>query len=197
MNKRLSIQLSVGVIIIVALIVGGSFYFINKDNGENKKEEIKNFKWSFNGGELKDDNYAFTAKLPSELFIRDRRNEISNKEDFERIFLISNYKEKFNIENSPDDLILFEFIINKKEKCEERFEEDVESWKKEIDKLKVQNICEDEKCYIIPSLNSLIVGSYCYSLDGSVSIPDSPNLELMNKKLEIVKNFGKSLQFLK
>jgi len=46
MNKKLPIQLAVGIIIIVALIVGGSFYFINKkvdkiENGNVKREHVK------------------------------------------------------------------------------------------------------------------------------------------------------------
>jgi len=77
MNKRLPIQLAVGIIIIIALIIGGAFYFTNRNNSSSVKNLVvdsgmaKNTDVSINTDTAgwktyTNKKYGFSLKYPSD-----------------------------------------------------------------------------------------------------------------------------------
>lgn len=209
-NKKIKSEVGIGIILILAIIIGAIIYTQSKQAHNStaesknntiaqKKDTIENKQtWHIeNDSTYVDDAYNFSAQFPNGWYLEESLPVGPNEGGWKRRISFSNYdfKNNFNISNLPSDYKVFEFILEGMDDCNKVKENgyvvttDIAEWKKSFDTIKQMS-----KDY--PSLSAakiLEFNNSCLSVDALFPENNGANVTA-SEKIDILKGFARSFE---
>jgi hypothetical protein len=210
MNKKIASEIAIGIILLLAIFVGLLFW-MQGENGNNmtaipdnispqKESSINKQTWhTENDNTYIDELYKFSAQYPKGWFLEESLPIGPNDGGWKRRIAFSNYdfKNDFNISNSPNDYKIFEFVLDGSEDCNKavlngyEVTTDINKWKKSFDTIRAQS-----KEYSNLSATKLFqFNSFCLNVDAFYPENNGADVKA-EEKINIIRNFAKSFQFI-